>query len=147
VALAVVVPRVGFARENELHRAVLVARQLHYVLKLLEDQGRTLVGGETTRKTDGQGVGIQQLIERDEISLRQPLALNQQPPAGELNQLAPQPVAKRPQLFVGKKIRVRHPLPKLDRVNVRVPIGKRHASFGNGAARRLPCEFAPPKSP
>ena len=60
VTFAFVIARMRFAGENELHRPVRVPRQLHNVFELLENQRRAFVSGETSRKTNGQSVGIQQ---------------------------------------------------------------------------------------
>ena len=109
---AVVVARMGLAGENELHGPLLVVREFHDVVELLEDQRRALVGGETAGEADGQRVGIQQLIEGDEIALRQALALEQQAAAGEFDQFAAQFVAQRPEFLVGNKIRVGHLCPE-----------------------------------
>ncbi len=104
VAFAVVIARMRLAGEDELDGPVLVARQAHDVLQLLEDQRRALVGGKPAREADGQRVGIQQLVERDEIAVRQALALDQQPPAGKLDQLAAQLVAQGPEFLVGNEV-------------------------------------------
>jgi len=40
VLFAVIIPRVGFAREDKLNRTRGVSCQLHDVVELLEDQGR-----------------------------------------------------------------------------------------------------------
>ena len=77
--------------------------QFHDVLELLENQRRAFVGGKAARKTDGQRVGIQQLVEADEIARRDALALQQQPAAGKFDQLAPQLVTQRPEFLVGNK--------------------------------------------
>ena len=69
--LAVVVARMRFAGKNELDGPLLVVRELHDVLKLLENQRRALVGGEAAREADGQRVGVQQMVEADEIALRE----------------------------------------------------------------------------
>ena len=117
VALAVVVARMRLAGENELHRPLLVAREAHDVFELLENQRRAFVGGEAARETDGQRVGIEQLIEGDEIALREALVLEQQAAAGEFDQFAAQLVAQRPEFLVADEIRVGHFLPELRRVD------------------------------
>ncbi len=70
-AFAVVVARMRLAGEDELDGALLVVRELHDVLELLENQRRAFVGGEAAREADGQRVGIQQMVEADEIALRE----------------------------------------------------------------------------
>src|SRR5207249_936577 len=82
VTLAVVVARMGLAGENELDGPGLVASQLHDVVELLEDQRSAFIGGETAGEADGQRVGIEQLIESDEVALGQALALDEQAAAG-----------------------------------------------------------------
>ena len=67
--LALVVARMRLAGENELHRPLLVVRELHDVVELLENQRRAFVGGEPAREADGQRVGIQQAVEADVIAL------------------------------------------------------------------------------
>jgi hypothetical protein len=61
---AVVVARMRLAGKDELHGPLLVAREFHDVVELLENQRRALVGGEPAREADGQRVGIQQAVER-----------------------------------------------------------------------------------
>ena len=55
----------------------LSLHELHDVFELLENQRRALVGGKAAGETDGQRVGIQQLVEADEIARRDALALLQ----------------------------------------------------------------------
>src|SRR5260221_9192453 len=100
------------ARKNKLHWALRIFHQVYNVVELLEDQRRAFVGRETTCKANGQRIGIEQLIEGDEIALRQALSLQEQPPARKFNQLPPQPVAQGPQLLVRNKIRIDRPLPE-----------------------------------
>ena len=76
VALAFVIARMRLAGEDELDGPLLVLGQLHDVLELLENQRRAFVSGEAAGEADRQRVGIEQLIERDEIALREPLALD-----------------------------------------------------------------------
>ena len=57
------------------------------IFELLENERGAFVSGKPPCKADGQGVGIQQLVERDEISMGEPLALDEQTPAGELDQV------------------------------------------------------------
>ena len=52
----------------------LSCAQFHDVLELLEDQRRALVGGEAAGEADGQRVGIQQMVEPDEVALRDALS-------------------------------------------------------------------------
>src|SRR5208283_4607327 len=63
------------------------------------------VSGKAAREANGQRIGIQQVIEADEIALRHALVLEQQTAADEFNHLAPQFVAQRPKLFIGNKRR------------------------------------------
>ena len=111
---------------------VLVARQLHDVLELLEDQRRALVGGKPPREADGQRVRVQQLIERDEVAVRQALALDQQPAPGKLDQLPAQLVAQRPELLVGDELRVRHRCQNSGELTCVVPVAVRRAKPGAG---------------
>ena len=130
--LPFVVARMRFACENELNRALFVAHEFQDVIELLENQGRAFVGRETAGETNGQGVGIQQLIKGNEVVLRQPLALNEQTPARKFDQLAAQVVTQRPNLFVGDEFGIGQSLPEVRRVNAALP------------ARP---EFAPPETP
>ena len=68
-ALAFVVARMGLAGEDELDRAAACRGELHDVLELLENQRRAFVGGEAAGEADGQRVGIQQVVEADEVAL------------------------------------------------------------------------------
>src|SRR6059036_2937433 len=106
VAFAVVVPRMGFARKNELDGTLPVMHQLHDVLELLEDERGAFVGREAARKTDRERVGIQKMIESNKISCGEPLPLEQQSTAGKLDQLAPQAVTQRPKFGVTEELRV-----------------------------------------
>ena len=112
-AFALVVARVRFAGENKLDRPLFVMHQLDDVVKPLENQRRAFVGGETAGETDGQGIGIEQLIERDKVVLRQSLALDEQAPAAKLYQFAAQVVTQRPDLLVGKEVGVGEALPEI----------------------------------
>ena len=114
-AFAVVVARMRLAGENELDGPLLVVDQFHDVFELLENQRRAFVGGEAAGEADGQRVGIQQLVEADEIALRDALALEQQTAAGEFDQFAAQFVAQRPEFLVGDKVGVGHLFPELGR--------------------------------
>ena len=109
---ALVVARMRLAGKNELHRALLVVREFHDVVELLEDQRRAFVGGKPAREPDGQRVGIQQVVEPDVIARRDLVALLQQAAPGEFDQFAAQPVAQCPQLLVREKFRVHHALPE-----------------------------------
>ena len=122
-ALAFVVARMRLAGENELDGPLLVVREFHDVFELLENQRRAFVGGEAAREADGQRVGIQQMVEADEIALRDALRLEQQPAAGELDQFAAQLVAQRPEFLVGNKFRVGHLFPEFGGVDRRRPVG------------------------
>src|SRR5712691_9335845 len=112
VPFAIVVARVRLAGENELNGPALIAGEFHDVFQLLEYERRALVGRKSAGKANGQCVGIEQSIESNEITMGQALALEEQPPAGEFDQLAPQVVTQRPKFLVGNKIRIGHSLPK-----------------------------------
>src|ERR1051325_5523102 len=86
VAFAVVISRMGLASKYELDRTLRVVHQLHDVFELLEDEGRALIGGKAARETNGERVGVQQMIEGNEVADRQALTLEQQAPACELDQ-------------------------------------------------------------
>src|SRR5947199_9787961 len=111
VTFAVIIPRVRLAGENELHRLALVARELHNILKLLENQRRSFVGRKAPGKANGQRVWIEKLVEGNEIALGQALALEQQPPPRELDQLATQVVPQSPEFFIGREFGIGHSLP------------------------------------
>ena len=111
-AFAFVVARMRLAGENKLDRPLLVVREFHDVFKLLENQRRAFVSGEAAREADGQRVGIQQMVEADEIALRRALVLKQQTAAREFNQFAAQFVTQRPEFLVGNKCRVGHFFPE-----------------------------------
>src|SRR5512145_210100 len=96
VSLAIIVTRMRFAGEDKLDWPGFVARQLHNIFELLEDQRRAFVGRKPSCEADGQGIRIEQLVEGDEIAVGQPLPLDEKPPASELNQFAPEIVAQRP---------------------------------------------------
>src|SRR5882672_7119395 len=98
VTLPIFISRMGFARKNKLNGPLFVARELHDVLELLKDQRRALIGREAAGKTDGQGIGVEQLIEGYEVALAQALALQQQAPAGKFDQFPAQIVSQRPDL-------------------------------------------------
>ena len=106
VALAVVVARVGFAGEDELDGAVFVASELYDVIELLEDERGAFVGGKAAGEADGQGIGIEQLVEGDEVALGEGLALDEQAAPGELDQLAAEFIAQGPEFLVGDEVRV-----------------------------------------
>src|SRR5438034_420386 len=112
VAFAVVVPGMGLASEDKLDRPLRVVDQLHDVVELLKDERGALVRGKATREPDGERVGIEQLIEGDEIALTEAAPLDQQTPAGKLDQFPAQLVAQSPDLLVGKEVRVGHFLPE-----------------------------------
>ena len=48
------------AREDHLYRAIGVIKGAAEPLRIAEQKGAALVGGETTGKTDGQRVGVKQ---------------------------------------------------------------------------------------
>ena len=95
------------------------------------------------------------MVERDEIALREALALDEQTAAGELDELAAQPVAQRPDFFVGNELGIGHSLPELRRVDFVFPgIGRSgqpetgrvadQRQLGGGGAHG---EFAAPEAP
>src|SRR6266566_3503083 len=112
VTFAIVIARVRLAGENELNGPALIAGEFHDVFQLLENERRALVGRKSPGKANGQCVRIEQGIESNEIAMGQALALEEQPPAREFDQLAPQVVTQCPELLVGNKIRVGNFLPK-----------------------------------
>src|SRR5581483_10950969 len=122
-SLAIVIARMGFARENELNWTRTVAGEAHDIFKLLKNQRGALVSREAAREANGQRIRIQQLIERDEISLRQALPLNGQTPAREFDQLAAQPITQRPDFLVRNERRISHFLPEIRRIDRLVPAG------------------------
>src|SRR5438093_4872497 len=65
VALPFVVARVRLAGEDELQRAL--RGQPDDLVELLEDQRSPLVGREAARESDGESIGIEQLVEGDEV--------------------------------------------------------------------------------
>ena len=123
--LALVVARMRLAGEDELQRTLLVMRQLHDVLELLEDERRALVGGEAAGEPDGQRVGIEQMIEGDEVALAEAFALDEQAAAAELDQFPAQPVTERPEFLVSDKIRIGHLRPELGCIDRRFPAAGR----------------------
>src|ERR1035441_3497412 len=107
----------GLAGINELDGALAVVRQFDDAVKVVKNQRGALVGGEAAGKTDGEGVGIEQLIEGDEIRLRQALALDEEAAAGELDQFAAQLEAQGPKLLVGNESRVGDFFPEFRRID------------------------------
>src|SRR5215203_5526815 len=103
VTLAIIIPRMRFARENKLDGPGFVSGQLDDILELLENQRGAFVGGEASGKTNRQRVGIEQLIEGNKIALGQPLSLNEQSPPGEFNQFAAQLITECPEFLVGNE--------------------------------------------
>ena len=100
--LAAVVARMGFAGEDDLHRAVLVVEDRRQTFEVAEDQGAALVGGETAGKTDGQRFGIEHLVGAGDLRRRgaAALQLHMQPVAGEDNQPFASAFVGAPQLRV-----------------------------------------------
>src|SRR5512138_2270072 len=94
IALPVVVSRMCFSREDELNRPGSVPRELHDIFELLENERRALVSRKTPGEPNGQRVRVQQLVESDEIALRQALPLNQQSPSGKLDEFTPKLVSQ-----------------------------------------------------
>src|SRR6266404_4367446 len=103
VFFAVVIPRVRFAGKDELNRSGGIAGELHDIVELLENQGGAFVSCESACKTDRQRIGVEQLIEGDEIPLRQPLTLDKQSTPGKFDELTPQFIAQRPKFLIRDK--------------------------------------------
>src|SRR5947199_1325868 len=82
ITLAIVIARMGFAGKNELDRPGAISCEPHDILELLKDQQRAFIGDKSSREYDGLGIRIEQLIEGNEVTLAQTLALQQQTPAG-----------------------------------------------------------------
>ena len=61
------VGRMGLAGEDELYRALRVVHDLSKPVKVAEEQGCSLVGGETTGKTDGQGIVAEPFLDGDNL--------------------------------------------------------------------------------
>ncbi len=95
VAFPFIVAWMGFAGENELNGARLIARESHDIVELLEHQGCALIGGEPPRETYGQRVRIKELVESDKV-LCPALALDQEAAARELDQFAAESIAHGP---------------------------------------------------
>ena len=152
--LALVIARMSLAGEDELQRTLFVVGQLHDVFKLLEDERRALVGGEAAGEPDGQRVGIEQMIEGDEIPLAKGLALDEQAAAGELDQFTAQPVTERPEFLVSDEFRVGHLGPELGCIDRRFPSAGRRLPafeipeaglFARGRTVAIAIEFAAPE--
>src|SRR5262249_26957017 len=123
VALPVVVARMSFPGEDELDRTLPIVRQLDHAIELLEDQRRALVRGKTPRESDRQRIRVEEVVEGDEVRLTEPLPLQQEAPARELDQLAAQRVAHGPDLLVGHEVTVEHPRPEARGVDASLPVG------------------------
>jgi hypothetical protein len=136
VALAVVVARVGLAGEDELERPLRSVDERDDPVQLLEDQRRPLVGREAAGESDGQRVRVEQLVEGDVVGLRDAVSLQQEPPARELDELAPQRVAQRPELLVRHEPRVEHPGPERRGVDLALP-ARAQAALPEAAHRPL----------
>src|SRR6267142_2549466 len=104
VALAILVPGMRFSCKDKLHRTLFLAGEFDDVLKLLKDERRAFIRGKAASETDRQRVGIEQLIEGDEIPLAEALALEEEAAAGELDQFTPQLVPERPQFLIQDEI-------------------------------------------
>src|SRR3974390_1468538 len=96
VALAVIVARMRLAGKNELNRPFGISSELHDFVQLVENKRCAFVGRESPGETNGQGVRIQQAVERDKVLLGPAVNLNKEPPARELNQFTTQFVTQRP---------------------------------------------------
>ena len=107
--------------------------------------GAALVGRKPPREADGQRVGIQQMIERDEVAVGQTLLLNQQPPPRKFDQFAPQLIAQGPELLIGDELRVRQALPELRRVELGRPVLRRARESRPGRRWRSRRQLAPPE--
>ena len=68
--LARLITGMGFAGEDQLHRPPVILQQALQSLEIAEEQRGPFVGGEAAGKADGQGVGIQQVVEPDEVEVR-----------------------------------------------------------------------------
>src|SRR5262249_40581044 len=123
VAFAVIIAGMGLAGKNELDGPRTITRKADDVLELLEDQWRTLVGRKAPGKSDGQRVGIQQLVKRDEIALGMALNGRMQSPTRKLDQLPAQFVTEGPDLLIRDESRVGHLLPEIRRIDGSVPTG------------------------
>ena len=53
------VRRMGLAGDDELHRALRIGQQAQQSLRVVQQQVRSLVGGEAARKAQRQRVGIE----------------------------------------------------------------------------------------
>ena len=113
------------AGKDKLHRPPQVADKAHEIFEMVEDQRRALVGGEAPGETDRQRVRVEQVVERNEVAWLRAMLLVLQPSPGELDQLAPQPVAQRPKLLVADERPVPHARPKLRLGQFRRPVRRR----------------------
>src|SRR5688500_9140271 len=52
--------RMGLSREDELDRTLAIIDQLFQAVRIAEEQRGALVGGESSRETDRQDLGIQE---------------------------------------------------------------------------------------
>ena len=60
--LPCLVRRMGLARDDELHRALRIGQQAQQPLRIVQQQIRSLVGREAARKTQCQGIGIEEML-------------------------------------------------------------------------------------
>ena len=123
-ALALVVPWMRLAGEDELHGAACVAYKAGDVLELVEDQRSSLVGGETPGEPDGQCVRIQQCIEGDEIGMTKRAVVVEQATPGELDQLTAESITHGPEFLVADDRRVGHFLPEFWGVGIHDKLGR-----------------------
>ena len=56
------VRRMGLAGNDELHRTLRIGQQAKQSLRVVQQQVRSLVGGEAPRKAQRQCVGIKQML-------------------------------------------------------------------------------------
>ena len=62
--LARLIGRMGLACHDELHRALRIIQQPQQPLRIVQQQIRSFVGCETARKTQDQGVRVEQALRR-----------------------------------------------------------------------------------
>src|SRR5215469_11203324 len=111
-AFAVVIPGMGLPRKYKLNGPVPVLAKFHDVIKLLEDERRALIRGKPARETNRQGIGIEQMVEANEIAGRHTCRHVKGTAADKLNHFTPLPITQCPQLLVRNERRVCHFLPE-----------------------------------
>ena len=63
---------VGFARKEKLHWALRIVDDLRQLIQIAEKQSGPLVGRKTPRKTNRQGLRVEQLIRRTNLPRGRP---------------------------------------------------------------------------